>query len=312
MKRGYAVFLCCFVLVPGAGLIAGPVAFAHSDRPLAPHDLWISWNWDPWIVVSLALSGWLYGWGIRRLWQASSVGAGIRTWEAIAFWVGWLSLFIALVSPLDPLGEILFSAHMVQHEVLMLIAAPLLVLGRPLAVFVWALPLSWRRASGRSVKRSWVQEFWRVLTHPWSAWIIHAAILWIWHAPGFFQAALADNLIHTLQHVSFLASALLFWWALIRGRQGAASYGAAVIYIFTTAIHTSLLGALLTFAPTVWYPLYAQTTAPWGLTPLEDQQLGGLIMWVPAGLVYILAALIFLALYLREAERRESYAPVKR
>ena len=316
MKCVYTIFLQRLTLALSAGLMGGAAAFAHSDQPLVPSDLWPSFNGDPWILSGLVLSGGLYFWGIRRLWQASSTGAGIRRWEVTAFWVGWFFLFVALVSPLDPLGEVLFSAHMVQHEVLMLIAAPLLVLGRPLAAFLWALPLSWRRITGRSTKGKWVQSTWRALTYPWAAWAIHGAVLWIWHAPDFFQAALTSDLIHTLQHISFLFSALLFWWALIRGQQGGIGFGAATLYIFTTAIHTSLLGALLTFAPTVWYPVYAETTLAWGLTPLEDQQLGGLIMWVPAGLVYIFAALVLLALCLRESElraqKRESYALVKR
>ncbi len=316
MKCVYAVFLQRLALALGAGLMRGATAFAHSDQPLTPHDLWLSFNGDPWVLLGLVLSGGLYFLGVRRLWQASSTGAGIRQWEVVAFWVGWFFLSVALVSPLDLLGEVLFSVHMIQHEVLMLIAAPLLVLGRPLAAFLWALPLSWRRVIGRSAKGRGLQGTWRALIYPWAAWAIHGAVLWIWHAPGFFQAALASDLIHTLQHVSFLFSALLFWWALVRGQQGTIGFGAAILYIFTTAIHTSLLGALLTFAPTVWFPAYAETTLSWGLTPLEDQQLGGLIMWVPAGLVYIFAALAFLALCLRESEaraqKRESYALVKR
>lgn len=90
---------------------------------------------------------------------------------------------------------------------------------------------------------------------------------------------------HTAQHLSFFVSALVFWWALFYAH-GKVAFGAAVLYLFTTAVHTSILGALLTFAPSVWYPFYSATTQAWGLTPLEDQQIGGLIMWVPGGLVY--------------------------
>ena len=118
-----------------------------------------------------------------------------------------------------------------------------------------------------------------------TAWWVHAAALWLWHIPRFFQATLDNDWIHSAQHVSFLGSALLFWWSLFYAH-GKVRYGASVLYLFTTAVHTSILGALLTFASTVWYPDYAATTPAWGLTPLEDQQVGGLIMWIPAGLVY--------------------------
>jgi putative membrane protein len=135
-----------------------------------------------------------------------------------------------------------------------------------------------------------------------TAWWVHAAVLWLWHLPLFFQATLDNDWIHAAQHVSFLASVLLFWWSLFHA-QGKVRYGAGVLYLFTTAIHTSILGALLTFPSSVWYPAYSATTSAWGLTPLEDQQVGGLIMWIPAGLGYVIGALALFVLWLRESDR---------
>jgi Cytochrome c oxidase caa3 assembly factor (Caa3_CtaG) len=117
-----------------------------------------------------------------------------------------------------------------------------------------------------------------------------------------FLAALAGERIHALQHLSFLAVALLFWWALIHSRRGLMGYGAAVLYVFTTSMHSGALGALLTFAPASWYPAYAETTASWGLTPVEDQQLAGLIMWVPTGVIYLFAGLALFAGWLHESD----------
>src|SRR2546430_17406895 len=134
------------------------------------------------------------------------------------------------------------------------------------------------------------------------AWIIHAVIISAWHAPSLFEATLENERIRALQRTSFLFSALLFWWAVIHGRQRALGFGLAVLYMFTTALHSGLLGALLTFANSVWYPGYAERTAAWGLTPLEDQQIGGLIMWIPAGLVYIAAGTALFAAWLSESE----------
>jgi putative membrane protein len=230
--------------------------------------------------------------------------------ELVCFWSGWFILAISLLSPIHPLGEVLFSAHMMQHELLMLVAAPLLVLSRPLTPVLWSLPLEWRRALGRGSKEAFVRRSWGTLTNPLIAWWIHAAALWLWHAPFLFQATLPSDWVHAAQHISFFASALLFWWSLFYAR-GRAGYGAGFLYVFTTAIHTSILGALLTFAHSVWYPAYSSTTGYWGLSPLEDQQIGGLIMWIPAGVIYLAAGLGLFLLWLRESDAmatRREYA----
>jgi len=145
---------------------------------------------------------------------------------------------------------------------------------------------------------------------PVVAWILHAAAIWIWHAPPLFQATLHSETVHTAQHLSFLFTGLLFWWALLRGTENRRGRVAGVLYLFTTALHTNLLGALLTFSRRVWYPIYGASTAPWGLTPLEDQQLAGLIMWIPAGIAYLVAALALIARVLREpSEPRSRWSP---
>ena len=248
----------------------------------------------------------LFAVGLRRLWHEAPKRRSIRTSEALCFAGGWLALFIALVSPLHAWGRVLFSAHMSQHEVLMLVAAPLLVLGRPLIAFLWALPLNWSRRLGNLGKISVINRLWRTLTIPLVAWLVHAVALWVWHIPALFDATLHSETVHTFQHLSFLLSALLFWWALIHGPQGALGYGAAVLYLFTTSVHSGALGALITVAGSVWYPSYVGLTSSWGLTPLEDQQLGGLIMWIPASLVYVIAGLALFAGWLREADLRSA------
>jgi cytochrome c oxidase assembly factor CtaG len=290
-----AVFVLC--------LLASP-AFGHEGKPHNWHDLWRSWSFEPLVVISLTLTALLFAIGLRRLWKESKVGKGIRRWEALTFAGGWLALFIALVSPVHAWGRVLFSAHMTQHEILMLVAAPLLVLSRPLIAFMWALPIGWSRRTGAWARKGSVRKSWYALTNPLVAWLVHAVALWMWHIPRLFDATLHSELVHTVQHLSFLLSALLFWWALLHGRRGWMGYGAAVLYVFTTSAHSGLLGALLTFSATVWYPSYLGLTASWGLTPLEDQQLGGLIMWIPAGLVYAVAGLVLLANWLRNSEAR--------
>jgi putative membrane protein len=287
-----------------AGMALSPtLAFAHTGQALAPHDLWRAWTFEPVVAITLIVSGALYLVGVIRLW-ANGAGRGIRRWEAGAFAAGWLTLVVALVSPLHALGGVLFSAHMTQHELLIGVSAPLLVLGRPLIPFLWALPIDWRRRAGEWSRTRTVARSWQVLTLPSIAFVLHAAALWIWHLPGPYQSTLHSELMHSLQHTSFIVTALLLWWTIFHARGSELGYGGAVFYLFGTALQTGALGALLTFAPSLWYPDYAATTGPWGFTPLEDQQLGGLIMWIPGSIPYLIAGLAMFARWLQESEKR--------
>lgn len=272
---------------------------ASAGGPRNWSELARAWEWEPLLFAGLLLTAWVYRRGSRRLRERLSPGRGLRRWEVASFWGGWWTVVLALVSPLHPWGRVLFAAHMTQHELLMVAAAPLLVLGRPIVAFLFALPTPDARQISRVARAPGVAAVWRTITTPFFAWAIHAAALWVWHVPRFFQATLTSDALHDLQHLSFFGSALLFWWALIHGRAGVQGFGVAVLYLFTTMLHTGLLGALLTFAGSVLYPAYAGSTADWSLTPLEDQELGGLIMWVPAGLVYLVAALSLIAGWMR-------------
>jgi putative membrane protein len=252
-------------------------------------------------VVLLALLGipaLLHGLGELRLRKRRSTNA-VSAGRAAAWIGGWLALLACLVSPLDAAGAQSFAAHMAQHEGLMLIAAPLLVISRPLAVFLWALPAVPRRAVGRWVRRAPVRRAWQVFTGAAAGWTLHAAALWIWHVPSIFQSALQNRALHDLQHATFLVTALVFWSGMFSAR--ATNRGAAAIYLFTTTVHTSALGALITFATTPWYepPLRAASA----LSPLADQQLGGLLMWVPGSFVYVAMGLLLLGRWVRDAGR---------
>lgn len=294
--------------VPGALLLLGVVlpeaALAHPAVPPEPDGIWGAWNLDPWVLLGVGLPAWIYARGLRALWGRAGVGRGVRRWQAYCFGAGVAALFLVLVSPLDALGAALFSAHMLQHMVLIVVAAPLLALGMPLVPFLWALPPRWRVRVGGWGRGPVVRRTWRVLSRPVGAWVVHALALWLWHVPGLYEATLTSEGVHLLQHLSFFGTALLFWWAAVEmNRRRRASHGLGALFVFTTAVHSSILGALLTFSVVLWYPAYAGRTEPWGLTALEDQQLGGLIMWVPAGVVYLVATLVLLAVGLRHAER---------
>lgn len=299
MKRLAAGFLAAMPL-----LVAEP-AVAHTGVPPVPGELWSVWNLDPLVLLGLGVSAMIYARGVGRLWRRAGQGRGIALWRFYCFVGGWAVLLLALVSPLDALGAALFSAHMAQHELLMLVAAPLLILGMPWVAALWAAPGRARRRIGALARHRSIESVGHGLAHPFSAWAIYAATLWIWHIPTLYEATLESRLTHALQHSSFLASALLFWWVLLRpGRSRRSAYGLGVLYIFTTGLHGSLLGALLTFSNSVWYPSYGPRVVPWGLTPLEDQHLAGLLMWIPPGFLYLAAAVWICALWLREIERR--------
>ena len=257
---------------------------------------------EAWLLGSLALSGTLYVAGLLRVWTRAGVGHGVRPREAAAFGLGWAALAAALASPIDAWGARLFSAHMLQHELLMVVAAPLLVLGRPFGAWLFGLPAAWRRSIGAATRRAGWRRVWRALTGPLAAWSLHAAALWGWHVPRLFDAALAAPGLHALQHLSFLFTALLFWWAVL-GPQARRQPGAALLSLFTTMLHTAALGALLALSEVPWYAAYALTAPASGWEPLADQQLGGLIMWVPAGTGYVAAALAIAARCLRVPRR---------
>jgi putative membrane protein len=281
---------------------------AHAGHHhLEAHEVLRWWSWEPLVVALLAISGALYAIGIVRLWRGAGAGKGINLWQAIAFLAGWLSLVVALVSPVDALGGILFSAHMVQHELLMLVAAPLLVIGHPLIAMLWALPASWRGPASRWSQTAPVSAAWQAITAPVVTTVTHGLALWVWHLPSLYQATLHNEWIHALQHTSFLLTAALFWWSLMHGRYGRTGYGVATAYVFLTGIHSGALGALLTFAPGLVYPIYGPITRQWGLDALEDQQLAGLIMWVPAGIILVVLGLALFTAWLAEAEKRVAY-----
>jgi putative membrane protein len=248
----------------------------------------------------------MYAIGSSTLLRRTMVGRNVRGWHSVAYIAGWLSLTLALVSPLHWLGEHLFSFHMIEHEIVMAISAPLLVISRPVGTLLWSMPRRSRVAVGRFLRRRTVTAAWRWMSAGRNATLLHGVAIWAWHAPLLFDAAVVNVAVHRLQHLSFLLTAMLFWWSVLRSSES----GVAAWHLFITMLHTSVLGALMALAPRVLYEAQTATALDWGLTPLQDQQLAGLIMWVPAGTVYAGAALALTAIWVRHSsdirERRDA------
>jgi putative membrane protein len=272
-------------LVPG---LAAAHISAAPGLPGAPESDWIA------AAAPILLAAVLYTVGAINLYCTHRRRPNRFLARTAAFSAGLVVLAIALLSPLDRLSAELFCAHMVQHELLMLGAAPLLVLGHPLPNFLWAFPRRARQRIAVFLHTRPVRGAWQVVSAAGVAWLLHALALWIWHVPQMFNAALADRTVHDLQHLTFLSAALLFWSALFEAR-APQQRAAGIVYLFTTTIHTAVLGALIALASRPWYAEWLQPSAHWRLSALEDQQLGGLIMWVPGCIVYVGCALALFA-----------------
>jgi putative membrane protein len=265
---------------------------AHGGIPPAPHDLWLSWGLEPGVLIPLFVTAWLYSRGVERVWRRAGRGRGVTRPQAAAFAGGILAMGVALVSPVDRVAESLFWVHMVQHLLLIAVAAPLLVLGAPQVGLAWGLP----RAARRSLGRWWHR---RLLLRAIAGWLaaplpvvaLHSVALWVWHVPAAYEAAVAHTAIHAAEHLSFVGTAMLFWWSVLHRRGSLARVpGLAVLALFAVSMQSGALGALLTFSASPWYRSHLATAPAWGLTPGEDQQLAGLVMWIPGSLAYLAAA----------------------
>jgi putative membrane protein len=276
------------------GLIAGASpAYTHDGS-----DHGIGWSLDPLVVVPLGLVLLLYVAGWVRLSGRSSArrtGAGL-------FLSGWGVLAFALVSPLHQAGERSFTMHMIEHELIMLVATLLLVASSAGGVLAWGLPRRIRLALGGGWKAP-LAALWKRLAEPVTATVIQAVVMWVWHAPGLFDRTLQSSGWHIAQHLSFVLSALLFWWAMLHPRGGRSGYGVSAACLFVTSLVGGALGALMSFSQSPWYSEYAaMEMSGIGLDPVADQQLAGLLMWIPGGLVHGAAALVLFYKWLKSAE----------
>ena len=257
------------------------------------------WTWAPSVTVPLLLSALLYTIGYARLQHRAEGGRAQHRRHALRFAAGWLVLALAIVSPLHEGGERSFTLHMIEHELIMVPAALLIASARPLGVMFWAMPVALRQSLKGGAR------WWQALADPVVATALQALALILWHAPPLFDRALGHEGWHIAQHLSFLVTALLFWWAMTRASGRGALVAASCLFV--TSLIGGGLGALMAFSTSPWYAGYAAMgMMPFGLTPAQDQQLAGLVMWIPGGMAHAGAALVLIARLFRP--RREADA----
>jgi len=277
--------------------------------------LLLSWDWRLEVILVLVLAGTIYSRGWLRV-RSPRRGRGPRRgqapqgqpgpgrnrlavgWRLVAYLAGLVLLGLALMSPIDVLGGQLFFMHMIQHLLLVMIVPPLLLIANPLPFFMWGLPARARRQVGRWLNSgSPFRRGLRSLTAPGMVWMLFVAFLLGWHDPAAYNAALRSDLVHDLEHLTFFGSAMLFWWPIVGAgpRLRALSRGVRIAYLLATVPVNMAAGVAISFANQPIYTYYTTVPRPWGMTVMQDQMLGGVIMWIPGSMMYLFAALILIS-----------------
>ncbi|MFQ5933045.1 MAG: cytochrome c oxidase assembly protein [Dehalococcoidia bacterium] len=264
---------------------------------------WTDWGGDPSVVIGVFLLEALYLLAVFPLRQRYGWADEVDSKRIISFTLGVWAIFIALYSPLDTLSDhFLFSAHMVQHLILVLVVPPLLLMGTPgwLTRPLIRSPRVFRGA--------------QVLTHPVAAFLIFNGIFAIWHIPTIYEAGLNHLSVHIIQHLLFMATGVLMWWPILSplSELPRLPYAGQVLYLFALSIPPAIVGGLITFSDDVLYPTYANAPRIWGLSAAADQQIGGVIMKLPGFLILVAAATIIFFIWVSKEEERDKAEAAER
>lgn len=268
----------------------------------------ISWAWEPAIVGGLAAAGVLYAFGWRTLGRQTRGKVVLERWRSWAYAGGLALVALALLSPVAVFSELLFTMHMLQH-VLLMAAAPLILLGSPLLPVLWALPRALRRAiGGLFVPAGPLHAAFHALTNPFVAATLYVSTVALWHAPSFYDAAQGRTLVHDLEHVMFLGTALLYWWPVVHpgGGKRRLGFGLGILYLTPALLSQNVIGMVLTFADRPLYATYQHVPRLWGISVVLDQQLAGAVMGITGAAINLVAMTVLLVLFLRSEERRSA------
>jgi len=290
------VALAATAVVPSVALGHG----AGAPVPTFPQVLW-QWSFEPVVLAGVAVAGIGYWLAVRRIGIGHPDNAHPR-WRSLAFGLGLVAILLALSSPVEVYADQLLSIHMVQHLLLQLVAAPLLLLGAPATLTL--------RVAGPSVRR-WLLRILHsrvvaALSFPLLGWVAFAAVNWGWHLSPLYDQALEEPWLHYVQHATMLGAALLFWWPVVAAdpARWRLPEPARLFYLFLAMPQNSFLGVAILSAPAALYPHYAEMVRAWGPTPLEDQSLAGLIMWAVGDVCFLLGMGAVAVAWLRRDERR--------
>jgi cytochrome c oxidase assembly factor CtaG len=282
------------------------VSTAAHDSIREGHPIWTAWTLDLPVIVPAVIVGFFYARGLT-VWKDRHRHHPV--WRAACYYLGLATLVLSIVSPLDSLGAHHFFMHMIQHEVIMLVAIPLALLGAPTTPVLRGMP-KWLRLgvvaglAGDSIARA----IWRFLTQPLIALTLYTGVLVAWHlVPGWYDAAVRDPNVHYLQHISFAATAFLFWWNVIDPAPLHASMGYLLRMGYVVAATTvqSVIAALLTLSDRPLYDVYLTARPIFDLSPLSDQELGGLIMWVPGQVLHLAVVGALFGVWAVKSERKQ-------
>jgi putative membrane protein len=275
-----------------------------TEHAVAP--LWADWTADPSAIIGITLGTFLYTRGLL-----ASSGSRRRLhpwWRPALFYTAMAIVALALLSPLDTLSDELFAIHMVQHLLLILAVPPLILLSAPMIPMLRGVPRRLRKLIVAPIAQDpSVRWLLRTATLPIVAWLVYAASFFGWHTPGLYDAALRNEAVHILEHIMFSATAFLFWWNIIDPipMKGNLPYLGRVPYVFITSVPNFILGAFLVYATSPWYEFYQSQALRFSLSPIDDQQLGGLIMWVPGAFVLLFTLIGVLAVMVVKEERQQ-------
>ena len=271
-----------------------PLLLVHPDeraRPMVPYEL--AWSLHPSVLIGTGLLGALYFWGIGPLRRRHDLGPPAAPWQVVSFCAGLLVLLFSLNGPMHDLSDYyLFSAHMVQHLLLTLLLPPLLIAGTP----GWLLsPL---------VRVPWVHAVGKVLSKPVVAAVLYSVTIAVWHLTPFYELMMRSHDVHIATHLMFIVAATILWFPVMSPvpELPRMTYGMGMLYLFLAGIPMQIVAAMITLSDDVLYPWYSAAPRTWGLTPLADQQLGGLLMWVPGNLWMFLAIGVLFFKWARETE----------
>jgi putative copper resistance protein D len=297
MRRlSLAALLLMALARPATALAHG----ADAPSPTLP-GVFLEWSFDPLAVAGIAAAALLFAWATRRVRGLHPANAH-PAYRTGLFMGGLVALGLALLSPVEVYEGQLFSVHMVQHMLLELVAAPLLLAGAPITLALRASSKTWRRRL-LALLRSRIVH---VISFPIVAWLLFAGVNWGWHFSTLYDQALENDLLHYLQHASFLGAALLFWWPVVGADPSPwrLPHPVRLLYLFLAMPQNSFLGVALMSASSVLYPHYVTNLRDWGPSPLEDQQLGGVIMWVVGDVAFLACMAVVVVLWMRHEERR--------